>query len=128
MIKVVNFFPPKNVVFYITPLTIAFLAFPPFQSIFPTLRVSQCIYFADTKEEFYPMLPSYDERTRLVCENPIAGARFFDFMVTTFLTDVLGIQSDNREGFYGPTSGYYGTIEQQGRLMLHLHMLLWIVG
>lgn len=87
-----------------------------------------CIYFADTKEKFYPTLPSYDERTRLVCNNPVAGARFFDFMVTTFLTDVLGIQSDNREGFYGPTSGYYGTVEQQGRLTLHLHMLLWIAG
>ena len=87
-----------------------------------------CIYFADTKERFYPTLPSYDDRARLVCENPVAGARFFDFMVTMFLTDVLGIQADNREGFYGPTSGYYGTVEQQGRLTLHLHMLLWIAG
>ena len=26
------------------------------------------------------------------------------------------------------TAGYYGTVEQQGRLTLHLHMLLWIQG
>jgi len=89
-----------------------------------------CFYFADTNEKFNPTLPSYDERMRLVCENPVAGARFFDFMVTTFLTDVLGVQPEavNRQGFYGPTSGYYGTVEQQGRLTLHLHMLLWIAG
>lgn len=87
-----------------------------------------CIYFADTKEEFCPTLPTYDERIRLVCQNPVAGARFFDFMVRTFLSDVLGIVTDSREGFYGPTSGYYGTVEQQGRLTLHMHMLLWIAG
>ncbi|EIW51249.1 uncharacterized protein TRAVEDRAFT_137693, partial [Trametes versicolor FP-101664 SS1] len=27
---------------------------------------------------------------------------------------------------YGKTSGYYGTVEQQGRLTLHMHMLIWI--
>ena len=87
-----------------------------------------CVYFADTKENFTPTLPPYDERARLVCQNPVAGARFFDFMVCTFLEDVLGVRADKREGFYGHTSGYYGTVEQQGHLTLHLHMLLWIVG
>src|SRR6266511_1739646 len=56
MIKVVNFFPPKNVVFYITPLTIAFLAFPPFQSIFPTLRVAQG---TSTRRGGHQPAPSY---------------------------------------------------------------------
>ena len=86
------------------------------------------IYFADVKEKFTPTLPTYDERARLVCQNPVAGAQFFDFMVCTFLEDVLGVRADKREGFYGHTSGYYGTVEQQGRLTLHLHMLLWIAG
>ena len=60
----------------------------------------------------------------------VAGARFFDFAVRMFLTDVLGVRagSVNREGFFGPTSGYYGTVEEQGRLTLHMHMLLWIAG
>ena len=35
-----------------------------------------CIYFADAKEKFTPALPIYDERARLVCQNPVAGARF----------------------------------------------------
>ena len=48
-------------------------------------------------------------------------------MVETFITDVLGVNASHR-GLYGDTGGYYGTVEQQGRLTLHLHMLLWIRG
>lgn len=54
--------------------------------------------------------------------------RFFNFRVQNFLTFVLGAQDDSQKGFYGPTCGYYGTVEQQGCLMLHMHMLLWIAG
>ncbi|KAI0043091.1 hypothetical protein FA95DRAFT_1499130, partial [Auriscalpium vulgare] len=46
-------------------------------------------------------------------------------MVELFLKHVLGVGSSH-PGLYGNTSGYYGTVEQQGRLTLHLHMLLWI--
>jgi hypothetical protein len=31
-------------------------------------------------------------------------------------------------GLYGKTSAYYGTVEQQRQLTLHMHMLLWIQG
>ena len=86
-----------------------------------------CIYFADSKEEFNPSLRPYDERIRLIARNPVAGARFFHFMVELFIKHVLGVGTDH-PGVYGDTSAYYGTVEQQGRLTLHLHMLLWIRG
>ena len=86
-----------------------------------------CIYFAGTDEEFKPKIIPYDERMRSVCRNPVAGAQFFHFMVETFIEDILGIEASHR-GLYGDTAGYYGTVEQQGRLTLHLHMLLWIKG
>ena len=86
-----------------------------------------CIYYANTNEEFKPESLPYDQRTRLVCQNPVAGARFFHFMVETFISDVLGVDK-NYCGLYGDTNGYYGTVEQQGRLTLHLHMLIWIKG
>ncbi len=87
-----------------------------------------CLYYADTKEEFRPdLLLPYDERHRLICKNPVAGARFFHFMIQTFISDVLGVDSVHR-GLYGDTNAYYGTVEQQGRLALHLHMLLWLKG
>ena len=86
-----------------------------------------CVYYSGTDEEFKPKVVPYDERMRSVCRNPVAGARFFHFMVKTFIEDVLGVEASHR-GLYGDTAGYYGTVEQQGRLTLHLHMLLWIKG
>jgi hypothetical protein len=86
-----------------------------------------CLYFADTGEKFSPELRSSADRNLLVAKNPVAAARFFDVMVRSFLKNVLGVDHDH-PGLYGKTSGYYGTVEQQGRLTLHLHLLLWIVG
>ena len=48
-----------------------------------------------------------------------------------FIEHVLGVAvtktgTKRQTGLFGNTSAYYGTVEQQGRLTLHLHMLLWI--
>ena len=48
-------------------------------------------------------------------------------MVQMFIKHILGVGAEHR-GLYGDTSGYYGTVEQQGQLTLHLHMLVWIKG
>jgi len=50
---------------------------------------------------------------------------FFHFLIETFISEVLGIDSKHR-GLYGDTDAYYGTVEQQDRLTLYLHMLIWI--
>jgi hypothetical protein len=47
--------------------------------------------------------------------------------VKFLLKHVLGVDQ-NHSGIYGETQAYYGTVEQQGRLTLHLHLLLWIRG
>ena len=100
-----------------------------------------CLYFAGDKQKFCPEVLSQAERCRLVSGNPVAGARFFHLMISLFIKHVLGsqiVQNGRRRmhgleceysrGFYGTTDAYYGTVEQQGRLTLHLHMLLWIKG
>ncbi|KAF9459555.1 hypothetical protein BDZ94DRAFT_1381145 [Collybia nuda] len=48
-------------------------------------------------------------------------------MVEMFVKHVLSI-GGNHPGLYRNIAGYYGTVEQQGRLSLHLHMLLWLKG
>ncbi len=58
---------------------------------------------------------------------PVAGARFFHKMVELFLKHVLGVDSEE-SGLFGKPSAYYGTVEQQGRLTLHIHLLVWIVN
>ena len=86
-----------------------------------------CLYYADTKEMFSPKIWTENECYMLITKNPVAGARFFDFMVEMFIKHVLGV-GQNHPGVYGKTSAYYGTMEQQGCLILHLHLMLWISG
>ena len=99
-----------------------FITFAPADNMHPI-----SLYFADTKETFSPEIRSYDERYRLIAQNPVAGARFFNFMCQMFIKHVLAI-GENHSGFFGNTEAYYGTVEQQGRLTLHLHLLLWLKG
>jgi hypothetical protein len=84
-----------------------------------------CLYFADSDQEFKPEIKLPDEAYRLVAQNPVAAARFFHFMCDTFIKHVLGVDQKH-PGLFGKTSAYYGTVEQQGRLTLHMHLLLWI--
>ena len=86
-----------------------------------------CIYYAGQNLTFNAEILPYDERLRLVCANPVAGARFFDFLVKSFINDILGVGAEH-SGIYGDVPAYYGTVEQQGRLTLHLHMLIWLMG
>src|SRR6185369_5284445 len=99
-----------------------FITFAPSDNFHPL-----CLYYADTEERFIPRFRTPSDRYRLIAQNPVAGARFFHVMVQLFLKHVLGIDS-NESGLFGKPSAYYGTVEQQGRLTLHLHMLLWIVN
>jgi hypothetical protein len=46
-------------------------------------------------------------------------------MCQAFIKNILGV-GQKHPGVFGETSDYYGTVEQQGRLTLHLHMLIWI--
>ncbi|KZP02200.1 hypothetical protein FIBSPDRAFT_915520 [Athelia psychrophila] len=80
-----------------------FITFTPADILHPL-----CLYFADTKTEFKPEIRMDDTRRRLIADNPVAGARFFHFMVQTFLQCVLGVDSKDL-GLFGKTIAYYGT-------------------
>ena len=86
-----------------------------------------CLYYADKDIHFTHNLRSVTERDLLVLSNPVAAARFFDYMVQMVIKHILGV-GELHPGLYGKTSAYYGTVEQQGRLTLHMHMMLWIEG
>lgn len=84
--------------------------------------------FADYKEQFDINLScTADECYCLIANKLVAGACFLDFTVQMFIRHVLGVDTDHC-GLYGDTSAYHGTVEQQGQLSLHFHMLLWIWG
>jgi hypothetical protein len=83
------------------------------------------LYYAQTDTVYRPEMRTSKERYKLMSKNPVSAARFFNFMVKAFIADVLGWEDENR-GLFGRPKAYYGTVEQQGRLTLHLHLLLWI--
>ena len=90
------------------------------------IKHSLCLYYTDKQVEFNPdLFRTSDERYVLIAHNPVAGARFFHKIVELFIKHVLGVGS-NHNGLYGKTKTYYGTVEQQDRLTLHLHLMLWI--
>lgn len=85
-----------------------------------------CIYWADKDIRYNPALRHATERVRLVARNPVAGARFFHFMVQLLIKHLLAWGNGDCAGIFGHTAAYYGTVEQQGRMTLHLHMLVWV--
>ncbi|KAJ3479965.1 hypothetical protein NLI96_g8691 [Meripilus lineatus] len=90
-----------------------------------------CLYYCGNDEIDLdsPLIsiPSSIERSRLIAGNPVACSKFFHLMVTLFI-EVLLAPDSSQGGLFGPTDSYYGTVESQGRLTLHLHLLLWIRG
>ena len=67
------------------------------------------------------------QRLQLVARNPGACARFFHTMISSFVSIVLRHGKPGR-GLLGKCTGYYGTVETQGRGTLHCHMLVWLHG
>ncbi|KAL6304470.1 hypothetical protein BKA93DRAFT_733064, partial [Sparassis latifolia] len=48
-------------------------------------------------------------------------------MVRSFIKNILHASS-GADGLFGRTTAYYETVESQGHLTLHLHLLLWIAS
>lgn len=79
--------------------------------------------------------PDNASRAFNIAENPLAAAEFFHITIRAFLKEVLGISAvdlrgNNRirrhTGILGDVEAFIGTVEAQGRGMLHLHLLLWL--
>ncbi|PBK59988.1 hypothetical protein ARMSODRAFT_838676, partial [Armillaria solidipes] len=71
-----------------------------------------CVHMVGGDMKFNPIPLPEHERVRMVTGNPIAAARFFNFMVMLFLKYVLRVDNAGMNGLFGETSAYYGTVEQ----------------
>ena len=85
------------------------------------------IYHGAESTTIFPQISKKEEHTKLIGNNATVCARFFKFMIDAFVKYVLGVDSGH-EGLFGETEGYYGTVEEQEHLTLHLHTMLWIRG
>ncbi|CAM4985043.1 unnamed protein product [Rotaria socialis] len=60
------------------------------------------------------------KRAETIASHPVATAKFFNFLITNILdTMIVG-------GVLGAVKAYFGTVENQGRGSLHLHLLIWL--
>ena len=60
------------------------------------------------------------ERAQIIATHPVATANFFNCLKKSILKNlVLG-------GVLGHTKAYFGTVENQDRGSLHLHLLIWL--
>ncbi|OBZ77801.1 hypothetical protein A0H81_02179 [Grifola frondosa] len=89
-----------------------------------------CLYYCGEEIDLMssePDIPLPWDCLRAIASNPVACARFFHVIVTAFIQHILRA-GDDKPGLFGKTRSYYGTVESQGRLTLHLHLLLWIAS
>ncbi|KAF9035661.1 hypothetical protein BDZ89DRAFT_946844, partial [Hymenopellis radicata] len=72
-----------------------------------------CLYWATENEKFdiNINLKGQNRQTKII-ENPAAAARFFNFMIETFITHILGVGGPPDSGVFGNISWYYGINEE----------------
>lgn len=74
-------------------------------------------------------LPPYVERIRKIAEDPVACADFFHLTIDAVMTCLLRFGAkDGDGGVLGRIKAYVGMTEEQKRLTLHCHLLVWSVG
>ncbi|CAF4931494.1 unnamed protein product [Rotaria socialis] len=98
-------------------------------SIFLTLNPADihspvALYFAGVNLDLdniriEQLMTTYKRAETIAC-HPIATAKFFHLLITNILdTMIVG-------GVLGPVKAYFGTVENQGRGSLHLHLFIWL--
>ena len=97
-----------------------------------------------------PTMPSAREMLKVVAEDPVAQARFFILSMRLFCEHVLGsgpvdewlrhngwhdgaafpdgFAASGLGGAFGILAAFHGPVEEQARLSIHPHMLLWFVS
>lgn len=78
-------------------------------------------------------VPSISERFEKLAENPVAAALNFKKIVDDVIAIVVGWNVKEKKpfahgGLFGIPKGWMYAIEEQGRLTLHCHMLIWLAG
>ena len=67
---------------------------------------------------------SYEIRSKLVLDNPVASAEFFHFVIDK-VRKVLYKEGQESSGIFGKLLHYFHVVEAQQRMLLHCHALIW---
>jgi len=98
-------------------------------SIFMTINPADihsrvALYFAgvdlDLDTIIPEIIPSTYPRAQIIASHSVATARFFHVLISSILKCMV------ERGVLGPIKAHFGTVENQGRGSLHLHILIWL--
>ena len=78
-------------------------------------------------------LPSGEFRFKLLARFPVAAALYFERVLDIVIENIIGWDSRNRRphkvgGIFGIPKAWLRVVEEQSRLTLHAHFLIWIYG
>ncbi|CAN0560927.1 unnamed protein product, partial [Ectocarpus sp. 12 AP-2014] len=91
--------------------------------------VKMCGVDIDVSSKLKANFPDYVDKLRLVANDPVASADFFHNTIDGVLSCLLRFgTSDGDGGILGRVKGYVGMTEEQKRLVLHCHLLVWVFG
>ena len=65
-------------------------------------------------------------RYKLVAQNPVIQAQFFDLIFRAVIDHILGFRRTDHIGILGQVQTYYAVVEAQGKGTLHAHTLVWL--
>ena len=74
-------------------------------------------------------MPDYITRLKTVASDPVASATFFHETLQAVFDCILGVgAADGDGGVLGKVQACIGMTEEQFRLSLHAHLLVWVYG
>ena len=87
----------------------------------------------DFEERLRNNAPDGSFRFDLTAKNPGAAALHFEHILELVISDVIGWDVKRRRpfkrgGYFGVPKAWLRVIEEQGRLTVHAHFLIWIYG
>jgi hypothetical protein len=79
------------------------------------------------------VVPDGSWRFKLLADHPVAAALHFEDILNLIIEDVIGWDPKKGEpkekgGIFGRPRAYVRVVEEQSRLTLHTHILIWIQG
>ncbi|CAN0374470.1 unnamed protein product, partial [Pylaiella littoralis] len=83
----------------------------------------------DVNSKLKSDLPDYVKRLQSIAGDPVASADFFHITIDAVLETLLRFGAkDGDGGVLGRIKAYVGMTEEQRRLTLHCHLLVWVYG
>ncbi|CAM9698129.1 unnamed protein product, partial [Ectocarpus fasciculatus] len=83
----------------------------------------------DLSSTCHEQMPDFRKRLDIIVNDPVASATFFHETIEAVLKYILRFQANDGDGgALGNIKAYIGMTEEQHRLMLHGHLMVWVHG